>query len=149
MRVEERLEDLGLELLEPPKEKGKVAAAVRSGNLVFTSGHPSEAKGRLGREVTAAEGYLVAQDAAVRCLSAIKALIGDLDHVTRVVKVTGFVNCTDEFTEHAQVMHGATELLTDLFGEDAGWHVRSVVGVAQLPDNAAVVVEMTVEVSDG
>lgn len=148
MKVEERLEDLGLELIEPPKEKGKLAAAVRSGNLVFTSGHTSERRGKLGREVTAAEGYLVAQDAAIRCLSSIKALIGDLDKVTRVVKILGFVNSADGFTEQPQVMHGATELLTDIFGDDVGWHARSAIGVYQLPDNAAVEIEMIVEVQD-
>lgn len=146
MRVEARLEELGLELLEPPKEKGKLAAAVRSGNLVFTSGHPSETRGKLGRDVTATEGYLVAQDAAVRCLSSIKALIGDLDNVTRVVHILGFVNSTEGFTEHSQVMHGATELFMDIFDEEIGWHARSAVGVSQLPDNAAVEISMIVEV---
>lgn len=148
MQVEERLEDLGLELVEPQDDKGKIALAIRSGRLIFTSAHASEEQGKLGGTIATAQGYQEVQEATVRCLSAIKALIGDLDKISRVIKIQVFINCTPDFTEHVQVIHGATELLLDLFGEEVGRHVRSAAGVSQLHDNAAVAIDMIVEVDD-
>ena len=148
MRVEERLEELGLDLLPPAPGNNKVAAAVRVGHLVFTSAHPSDERGKLGQEVSHARGYQVAQDATVCCLSSIRTLIGDLDAITRVVKVTGYINTAPGFTDYTQVMHGVTELLLDVFGEDIGSHARSCVGVSELTDNATIEIEMIVEVAE-
>jgi enamine deaminase RidA (YjgF/YER057c/UK114 family) len=148
VQIEERLEDLGLELTALSGEKSKVAPAVRTGNLVFTSMCYSEERGKLGKDISASAGYPIAQGVAVQCLSAIKALIGDLDRISRVVKIQVFVNCEASFTDQVQVFHGATELLLDLFGEEAGWHARSAVGAAQLHDNAAVAMDMVVEIRD-
>lgn len=148
MNVEERLEELGLELSEPSREKSKVAPAVRAGNLVFTSLFYSDEKGKLGRDIAATQGYNIVQSVTVNCLSALKVLIGDLDRITRLVKVQVYINCDPSFTDQIQVFHGATELLLDVFGEEVGWHARSAAGVAQLHDNAAVALEMIVEVSD-
>ncbi len=147
MQVEERLEDFGVDLEIPGEEKGKTAPAVRSGNLVFTSAYSSDETGKLSADIPATQGYHEVREAAARCLGAVKWLVHDLDKVTRVVKVQVYLNCTSEFTDQVQVIHGATELLLDAFGEDVGWHARSSCGVQQRHDNAAVAVDLIVEVS--
>lgn len=146
MIVEERLEDLGLDLLPASGEKSKVAPAIRTGQLVFTSLFYSEEKGRLGNEITAAQGYQIVQAVTVQCLSALKNLLGDLDLITQVVKIQIYLNSEPAFTDQVQVYHGATELLLDIFGEEIGRGVRSAVGAAALHDNAAVAMEMVVQV---
>ena len=148
MQVEERLEDIGIDLEEPGGEKGKTAPALRTGSLVFTSAFSSDEQGKLGGDIPATQGYHEVRDATARCLSAIKTVIGDLDKITQIVKIQVFINCTPEFTDQVQVIHGATELLLDAFGEDIGRHVRSSAGVQQLHDNAVVAVDMIVEVRD-
>lgn len=145
MNVEERLEDLGLELLPLSGEKSKVAPAIRSGDLVFTSLFYSDEQGKLGNEITAAQGYQIVQAVTIQCLSALKSLLGDLDHITQVIKIQIYLNSDPTFTDQVQVYHGATELLLDIFGEETGRSVRSAVGVAVLHDNAAVAMEMVVQ----
>jgi enamine deaminase RidA (YjgF/YER057c/UK114 family) len=150
---EERLTELGLSL---PVESAPLAAyvpAVRSGNLVFTSGQlprlggELQASGKVGAEVDAARAKELAATCALNALAAVKAEIGDLGKVRRVVKVVGFVASAPDFTGQPGVINGASELLGEVFG-DAGVHARSAVGVAVLPLDSPVEVEIVVEVAD-
>lgn len=127
--------------------------AVRTGNLVYTSGQLPTIEGKLmatgkvGAEVTIEHAKAAAERAALNGLAAIKQVIGDLDRIVRVVKVVGFVAVDAAFTDHAAVVNGASELLGQVFG-DAGKHARSSVGMASLPLDAPVEIELIVEVRD-
>ena len=148
---EERLEAMGLAVPEVAKPVAVYVPAVRSGNQVFTSGQlPMRvgelmATGKVGSEVTAEEAYACAQQCALNAIAAVKAEIGDLGKVRRVVKVVGFVASAPDFTCQPVVVNGASELLGKVFG-DAGVHARSAVGVAALPLDVPVEVEMIIEV---
>jgi enamine deaminase RidA (YjgF/YER057c/UK114 family) len=144
--IEERLAELGHTL--PAVNPGILAPAVRTGNLVYTSGACSAVKGKLGGNVTVEEGYAGARDCIIQNLASVKWLIGDLDKVTRVVKLLGLVNCAEDFSNTPAVINGATETLVEVFGKEKGWHARSAIGVYQLPGDAAVEIEMIVEVAD-
>jgi enamine deaminase RidA (YjgF/YER057c/UK114 family) len=147
-KIEDRIQALGLELGAPASQRGKLAPAVQTGNLVFTSGHTCDARGKVGRDLTVEEGYAAAKQAILRCLGAVKWKVGDLDRVTRVVKLLGLVNSAEGFGGQPAVIHGATDTLLEIFGEDMGWHARSALGIYDLPGNAAVEIEMIVEVAD-
>lgn len=149
--VEEKLAVLGLEV---PGVAAPVAAyvpAVRSGNHVYTSGQlPMRGgelmvTGKVGGEVTEEEAVACAQQCALNAIAAVKAEIGDLDAVRRIVKVVAFVASTPDFTGQPRVANGASELFGEVFG-DAGVHARSAVGVPVLPLDAPVEVELIVEV---
>ena len=150
MSVEARLAALGLELPEVATPAGAYVPAVISGNLVFTAGQiplvdgKLIAEGRLGAEITAEAGKEIAQRCALNAIAAVKSVLGDLGRVKKVVKVVGFVASTPEFTAQPGVVNGASELLQAVFG-DAGIHARSAVGVAVLPLNSPVEVELIVE----
>lgn len=150
MSVEARLAALGLELPEVATPAGAYVPAVISGNLVFTAGQiplvdgKLMAEGRLGVEITAEAGKEIAQRCALNAIAAVKSVLGDLGRVKKVVKVVGFVASTPEFTAQPGVVNGASELLQAAFG-DAGIHARSAVGVAVLPLNSPVEVELIVE----
>jgi enamine deaminase RidA (YjgF/YER057c/UK114 family) len=145
---EERLEELGLTLPPPRKAAGNYVSCVRTGNLIFTAGQGTdEYRGRLGEDVTVEVGYEAAKQCMLNLLTVIKQEVGELSKVKRVVKILGFVNCTSEFTDQPKVMNGASDLLVQVFG-DRGRHGRSAVGMAQLPNNNAVEVEMILEVED-
>lgn len=150
MSVEARLAALGLELPEVATPAGAYVPAVISGNLVFTAGQiplvdgKLMAEGRLGAEITAEAGKEIAQRCALNAIAAVKSVLGDLGRVKKVVKVVGFVASTPEFTAQPGVVNGASELLQAVFG-DAGIHARSAVGVAVLPLNSPVEVELIVE----
>jgi enamine deaminase RidA (YjgF/YER057c/UK114 family) len=148
MGVNEKLKELGLAVKEPSGPRGKLAPAVRTGNLVYTSGSTSSAIGKLGAEVSVEQGYAGAREAILSCLGSVQWLIGDLSKVKRVVKLLGMVNCAEGFYDTPGVIHGATDLLLELFGPEAGWHARSAVGLYQLPGNCAVEIEIIVEVRD-
>ena len=152
MSAEVKLKELGYEIAPAALGQGKIEPAVRTGNLVYTSGQVSDRGGetyigKVGADLTVEQGYAAARLCALNCLSAIKAVIGDLDKVTRVVKVLGMVNAADGFTNTPQVIHGCTDLLNEAFGA-SGRHARSAVGLYQLPNNVAVEIEMIVEVGD-
>ncbi len=148
MKLEEKLKAKGLALPEAKFGIGKIEPAVRTGNLVFTSGHVSlKHVGKVGKEITPQQACDGARDAALGCLAAVKGIVGDLDKVTRVVKVLGMVNCAEGFHDTPNVIHGCTDLLNELFG-DKGRHARSAVGLYQLPGNYAVEVEIVFEVRD-
>ena len=150
MSVEARLAALGLEIPEVATPAGAYVPAVISGNLVFTAGQiplvdgKLMAEGRLGAEITAEAGKEIAQRCALNAIAAVKSVLGDLGRVKKVVKVVGFVASTPEFTAQPGVVNGASELLQAAFG-DAGIHARSAVGVAVLPLNSPVEVELIVE----
>lgn len=148
---EQRLHDQGIELIKPTKPVATYVKAVKSGNLVFLSGHgPSRAdgtsiKGKVGSDLTLEQGREAARVAAISLLSTLKAEIGDLSRVTRIVKVTGMVNCTSDFYDQPEVINGCSDLLVEVFGEK-GRHARAAVGMASLPSNIAVEIDMIVEV---
>ena len=148
---EERIAELGLTLPSDTPPLAAYVPAVRSGNLVFTSGQLPRIDGELthtgkvGAEVTAEQAKEAAQACALNAIAAVKAEIGDLSNVRRVVKVVGFVASAPDFTGQPGVVNGASELLGKVFG-DAGVHARSAVGVAALPLDVPVEVEMVVEV---
>jgi enamine deaminase RidA (YjgF/YER057c/UK114 family) len=148
---EKRLAELGLAVPEVAKPVAAYIPAVRSGNLVFTSGQLPMREGQLvttgkvGGEVTAEEAVECARQCALNALAAVRAEIGDLSQVKRVVKVVAFVASTPDFTGQPGVANGASELFGDVFG-DAGRHARSAVGVPVLPLDAPVEVELVVEV---
>ena len=150
---EERLAELGLEVPEVSPPVAVYIPAVRSGNQVFTSGQLPMRAGELiatgivGAGVTPEEAFACAQQCALNAIAAVKAEIGDLSLVKRVVKVVGFVASTPEFTGQPGVVNGASEFLGEVFGE-AGAHARSAVGVAALPLGAPVEVEILVEIHD-
>jgi len=149
--VEERLSALGLTVPEVAKPVAVYVPAVRSGSHVFTSGQlPMRAgeliaTGKVGGEVTQEEAVACARQCALNALAAIRAELGDLSQVKRVVKVVAFVASTPDFTGQPLVANGVSELLGDVFG-DAGRHARSAVGVPVLPLDAPVEVELVVEV---
>ena len=136
--AEDRLAELGLTLPDVPAPVAAYTPAVRTGDLVFTSGQVPTvdgkvvATGKVGAEVDAADAQEYARICALNALAAVKALVGDLDKVRRVVKVVGFVASAPDFTGQPGVINGASELLNQVFG-DAGVHARSAVGVAALP----------------
>ncbi|TDC51477.1 RidA family protein [Jiangella ureilytica] len=148
---EERLTALGLSVPDVVKPVAAYVPAVRSGSFVFTAGQvPVRGgelihKGKVGADVTPEQAYECAQQCALNALAAIRAEVGDLSAVTRVVKLLGFVASTVDFTGQPQVINGASDLLGKVFG-DAGQHARSAVGVPVLPLDAPVEVEMIVEV---
>jgi enamine deaminase RidA (YjgF/YER057c/UK114 family) len=150
MGAEERARELGLDISVRGGPMANYVPAVRAGGLVFLAGHGprrpdgSYVTGRLGADLSLEEGYAAARLAAVALLASLRAEVGSLDRVRRVVKVLGMVNATPEFRDHPRVVNGASDLLTDVFGE-AGRHARSAVGMAGLPMGIAVEVEMVVE----
>ncbi len=152
--VEARLQALGIELPNPPAPVANYVPSVQTGNLVFLAGHgPLKPEGgyvtgKVGQDLTLEEGYEAARLTAIALLASLKAEIGDLNKVTRIVKVTGMVNTTADFTEHPQVINGFSDLMVEVFGEERGKHARAAVGMASLPINIAVEIEMVVEVAD-
>ena len=151
MTPEERLAELGLSVPEVAAPVAAYIPAVRSGNLVFTSGQlPMSggqlmATGKVGGEVTQEEAVACARQCALNALAAVRAEIGELSAIKRVVKVVAYVASTPDFTAQPQVANGVSELLGEVFG-DIGRHARSAVGVPVLPLDAPVEVELTVEI---
>jgi enamine deaminase RidA (YjgF/YER057c/UK114 family) len=150
MSVNDKLKELGITL--PPV--GTPAAAyvpyVRSGNMVFLSGHVAKKEGRpwvgqLGKNMNTEEGKAAARAIAIDLMGTLNAAAGGLDKVKRIVKLMGLVNSTSEFTEHHLVVNGASELFAQVFG-DKGAHARSAFGVAQIPTGACVEIELIAEV---
>jgi enamine deaminase RidA (YjgF/YER057c/UK114 family) len=144
LAIAARLRELNIEI--PAAAPGKLAPAVRTGNLVFTSGQVSTLTGKVGTDVTTEQAYQAAREVILRCLGAVQWAVGDLEKVTRVVKLLGMVNCGEGFTDTPSVIHGATDTLVEIFGQDIGWHARSAVGLYQLPGNVSVEIELIVEV---
>jgi len=149
---EARLAELGIELYEPPPPVANYVKAVQTGNLVFVAGHgPTKldgsgyVTGQVGVDLTIEEGYDAARLVAIALLSSLKAEIGDLSRVKRVVRVFGMVNAPAGFGEQPEVINGASDLFVEVFGE-RGKHARAAVGMGSLPRNIAVEIEMVVEI---
>ena len=149
-KIEARLAELGFPLPAVAKPVAAYVPSVVTGNLCFTSGQlpfvdgALPKAGKVGRDLTAEEAKDLARLCALNALAALKLAIGDLDRVTRIVKVVGFVSVVPEFTAIPGVINGASEFLGEVFG-DVGVHARSAVGVPALPLDSAVEVELTAE----
>jgi enamine deaminase RidA (YjgF/YER057c/UK114 family) len=150
--VEKRLSELGIALTKPAAPVANYVPFVRTGNLLMVSGQicldsgKLVAAGQLGGGVSIEDGQKAARACAVNLLAQIKVALGDLDKVSRVVRLGGFVNSAPGFLEGPKVMNGASDLMVEVFG-DKGRHSRTTVGVAALPQNAAIEVEGLFEVS--
>lgn len=147
--IESRLASMGITLPTPAAPAANYVPVVRSGNLLFVSGQVSAGPddsyiGKLGREYDLGEGQEAARLCAVSLIANLKAELGSLDRVARFVKLTGFVNCTPDFTDIHKVINGCSDLIVEVFG-DPGRHARSAVGMGSLPLGFAVEVEAIVE----
>ncbi|MDI3269198.1 MAG: RidA family protein [Bacillota bacterium] len=153
MTREEKLMAMGYPLPEVAKPLAAYVPALQVGSWVYTSGQLPTRQGellwhgKLGRDVTVAEGQKAARQAVLNALAAVKSVAGSLEHVERIVKVVGFVASHEGFTQQPQVVNGASELLQEVFGE-AGQHARSAVGVAELPLGAPVEIELVVALKE-
>jgi enamine deaminase RidA (YjgF/YER057c/UK114 family) len=149
--IEERLAELGIELPPPPEPVGNYIGAVQVGELVFLGGVSNRVRGvlkyrgKLGRDLTVEQGYDAARMAAINHLALLKAFLGDLDRVERIVKVVGHINCAPGFNKLPPVLNGASDLLVEVFGDD-GRHARLALGAAELNDDIPVETEMIVQV---
>jgi enamine deaminase RidA (YjgF/YER057c/UK114 family) len=150
---EERLKEKGIVLTAASKPVANYVNAVRVGNLLFLSGKGptksdgSNITGKVGKELTIEQGYEAARLAAINHLSVLKAELGNLNKVKRIVKVLGMVNCTDDFKDQPKVINGYSDLMVEIFG-DKGKHARSAVGMNSLPMGIAVEVEVIVEIEE-
>jgi enamine deaminase RidA (YjgF/YER057c/UK114 family) len=142
--AEKRLAALGIVLPDASAPVAQYANFVEVNGLLFISGKgPTDGigvKGKLGKDYTTQDGYVFARQAGIEVLAVVKAALGSLDKVKRVVKIQGYVNATPEFEEHHKVLDGCSALMIDVFGEQ-GFHARSVQGVASLRDNLPVVID--------
>lgn len=153
MKTEARLDELGIELPSPQAPAANYVPAVRTGNLLYLAGvGPAKRAdgslpiGKVGAELTLEEGYEAARLVCLNIISRLKAELGDLDRVVRVVKLLGMVNATEDFGEHPAVINGCSDLLVEVFGE-RGKHARSAVGMQSLPFGIPVEIEAIVEIS--
>lgn len=150
---EGKLQELGIELSTPSAPVANYVNAVRTGNLIFLAGKgPRKANGenitgKVGTDLTIEQGYEAARITGINQLSVLKAELGNLNKVKRIVKVKGMVNCAPDFKDQPKVVNGYSDLMVAVFG-DKGKHARAAVGMGSLPSNIAIEVEMIVEVQD-
>ena len=149
-KIEDRLAELGIDLPAAPAPAANYVPFVQSGNLIYVSGQISNAggeliKGKLGAQMSVEEGAAAARTCGLALISQARAAAGDLDRIKRVVKLTGFVNSTADFTDQPKVVNGCSDLMVEVFG-DAGRHARSAVSAASLPLGVAVEIEAIFEV---
>lgn len=153
MDFDSRVIELGLILPEASNPQGSYTNIVRTGNLLFVSGKGPVAgldevpKGKLGKEYTVEEGYQFAKQTGLDILAALKFELGSLDRVSRVVKLQGFVNATENFEQHPKVLDGCSDLMAEVFGEQ-GVHARSVFGATSVRGNLPIVIDSIFEVVD-
>ena len=149
-KIDDKLASMGIDL---PVEQPPIAnyvPGVRTGNLLYLSGlGPSDPsmKGKVGQDLTTEEGYEAAKSTGIGCLARLKGKVGDLSKVKRIVKLLTMVNCTTDFVDQPAVANGCSDLMTEVFG-GRGKHARSAVGMANLPGNIPVEIEVIIEVSD-
>ncbi|GAB1435098.1 enamine deaminase RidA (YjgF/YER057c/UK114 family) [Sphaerotilus sulfidivorans] len=151
MSISQRLQDLGISLPPVAVPAAAYVPFVRTGNLVFLSGHIAKKDGKpwvgqLGRDMDTATGREAARAIAIDLMGTLQAAVGDLSKVRRIVKVMSLVNSTPDFTEQHLVTNGASELFAQVFGDQVGAHARSAFGVAQIPLGACVEIELIAEV---
>ena len=150
---EARIKSLGIQLITPTAPIANYVKAVRVGNIVYLSGHGPDkpdgslVTGKVGSDLTLEQAKDAARLTGISLLSTLKAEIGNLDKVKRIVKVLGMVNAVPAFEQHPQVINGCSDLMVEVFGVN-GKHARSAVGMSSLPKNIAVEIEMIVEVKD-
>ena len=142
-----KLQELGIELPTASPPAANYVKAVRTGNLLFLSGHAAVSgfRGKLGKDMTTEQGYQAARSTAISALATLQQELGDLNKVKRIVKVVGMVNSTPDYTEQHLVTNGFSDLMVAVFG-DRGKHARSAVGMGALPFNFAVEIDLVVEV---
>ena len=146
-KVEEKLKELGIEVPPCPAPVAAYVPAAQAGSFVFASGQTPIVdnkliyKGKLGKDLGIEEGYEAAKLAAIRVIAELKSIVGDLDRIERIVKVTGYVNSAPDFGDQPKVVNGASELFRNVFG-DKGEHARVAFGAGALPDNAAVEIDV-------
>lgn len=152
MSAEERVKELGLKFPPAAKPQGVYKPIVVSGNMAYLSGHGpllsdgTLMTGRVGSEIDAEMGYQAARQTGLAILASLRAHLGSLDKVKRIVKSLGMVNAAPSFKDHPKVINGYSELLREVFGEDAGVGARSAIGMGSLPLNMAVEIEAIFEV---
>ena len=150
-QYEQRIKELGITLNEPSKPQASFVRVVKSGNLLFLAGHGptksngSSITGKVGTDLNLDQGIEATKTAAINILSVLKYELNDLDRIKRIVKLTGWVNCDQNFTKQHLVMNGCSDLLVSIFG-DQGKHARSSIGTNSLPNNIAVEIEMVIEI---
>ena len=150
--VEEKLKELGYELPTLPASKGIYKRCLIDGKNLYVSGHisvntdGSSITGKLGKDLSEEQGKVAARQCGLAILSSLKAELGDLQKVKRVMKVLGMVNATPDYEKHPVVINGCSELFVELWGEDNGKGVRSAVGMGSLPGNVAVEIEAMFEI---
>lgn len=151
-KIEEKLNQMKVEIPSPTAPKGNYCLYVKQGNVLHICGHiPSTSngliKGKVGKDLNVEQGYESAKTCAINILGTIQSAIGTLDKVVRIVKIVGFVNCTDDFEQQPAVINGASDFFVEVFGEK-GKHARSAVGTNALPLGIATEVECIVEVEE-
>ena len=152
-RRETRIQELHLTLPAPPKPVAKYKTAVLAGNLLYVSGHgplKPDGKmvlGRVGADLSLEQGKEAARVVGIAILSTVRNTLGSLDKVKRLIKTLGMVNCTADFKDHPAVINGFSDLMAEVFGDDAGVGARSAVGMGSLPSNIAVEIECIFEVA--
>lgn len=150
---EAKLKELGIKLITPVPPIANYLKAVRVGNMVYLSGHGPDkpeggsVTGKVGKDITVDQAIDAARLTGISLLSTLKATIGDLNKVKRIVRVFGMVNAVDTFTQHPKVINGCSDLLVQVFGEN-GKHARCAVGMCSLPMNISVEIEMIVELKE-
>jgi enamine deaminase RidA (YjgF/YER057c/UK114 family) len=147
--AEENLKNKKITLPAPPTPIANYVTSVRVGNLLFLSGHgpsPDTPAGKVGKDLSVEQGYQAARATGLNLLATARAALGSLDKVKRVVKVLGMVNSAPGFADQPKVINGFSDLIVEVFGESIGKHARSAVGMAELPNNIPVEIEMILEV---
>ena len=152
MSAEARLKEKNIVLPPAATPMANYVGAVRVGSLLFVSGHgpirdgKATSSGKVGKDLTVEQGYQVAREVGLNLLSTVRATLGSLDKVKRVVKVLGMVNSAEGFGDQPKVINGFSDLMVEVFGDAVGKHARSAVGMAGLPVNIPVEIEMVLEV---
>lgn len=152
--IEEKLSSIGIRLSSPPQPIGSYVPVVQSGNLVFISGQiplvkgtlPENYKGKVPSKVSIIDAVRASRQCTINGLEQINKFIGNLDRVSKIIKITGFVNCDPSFKDHPKVVNGASDLLLEIFGEK-GKHTRVAIGANSLPLDSVVEVDMLCEVN--
>jgi enamine deaminase RidA (YjgF/YER057c/UK114 family) len=153
LSVAEKLKELGVTVPEPLPAMGSYVPAILAGNLLFVAGHPPvengkiKYKGKVGKDVTLEQGRQAAELCMINGLGAARGVLGDLERIERVVKLTGYVNCLADFEKHPDVINGASDLLEKIWGEN-GRHARAAVGSISLPADISVEVEAVFKVKN-
>jgi enamine deaminase RidA (YjgF/YER057c/UK114 family) len=153
MSIEEKLTELGITLPEAPAAVAVYQPWIRTGNLIFTSGQlpwrdgEIAFAGKLGAEVSDEDGYQAARQCALNAIAQLKAATGDLEKMRKIIRIDGYIHCVEGFRNHPQVLNGASDLVSEIFGE-RGQHTRLALGIHEMPLNAAVQLSMTAEIAD-